>query len=156
MTCRTFRRALESGNESAGASLLTAAMQAHCHACAACRSAYRDWQTSRSWLQMLAPSAVRDENAEALFWQRLQSRLGRPPEPDWKAWLQVPVYTRDLVMAAAALMLLAGVFTYNARNWQNPSMGEAIALDAPHVHARHPYLDHQRKPEDVLLSVMTR
>lgn len=157
MTCRKFRRAVESQNEPGGDARLSAAMQAHVHACAACQSAYHDWLISRSWLQTLAsPRPAGEENAAEHFWQRLQPRLGQPPEPEWKSWLQVPVYTRDLVMAATALLLLSGVFTFNAKRLQSPSMGEAIALDAPHVHARHPYLDHQRKPEDVLLSVMTR
>ncbi len=156
MTCRKFRLAIESRNEASGAARLPAALQAHADSCAACRSAYRDWLISRSWLQSLESRPERDENAAEHFWLQLQARLRQPPEPEWKSWLRVPVFTRELVMASAALLLLTGVFTYNVKRLETPSMGEAIALDAPHVHARHPYLDHQRKPEDVLLSVMTR
>jgi hypothetical protein len=127
--------------------------------CRKCQTAYSHWRQSRQLLQSLSEAATpppEAPDAAAQFWRRLQPRLLTPPAPAWRSWLQIPVATRELLMAGIAMLLLGGVFTYNIRRLQNPGVAEAMGLDVPHVHASHPYLDHQHRPEDVLLSIMTK
>ena len=129
-------------------------LRQHLDACPACARAFERALIGRGLLQSLrqdfAPSAV-----DGYFLTRLRARIAAaqaaPP-----SWLETLSPQRGLVLACAMFLMTLGTFAYNVHHNETPYIGEAIALDAPHVHVRHPSLDHNVQKVDVLLSVLSR
>lgn len=156
MTCRHFQITLENYLESHAEPPLppiTGESGRHMKECPSCAVAFDRALRSRRLLHTLRQDA--SPYADAYFLTRLRARIEAASEPR-PAWPAVLRPGRELLVASCLFLLTLGTFVYNVHRVEAPSIGEAIALDAPHVHARHPNLDHHLRKVDLLLSVLTR
>lgn len=130
---------------------LPARLAEHVQTCRRCQSRWQTTVRARGLLALLRPEGelAPDPDFLARVRARIRDRQMR------RRWMAMRVAWRDLVIALVLFVSAAGLFTYNLRRTEQPNMGEAMALDVPHINPEHPADSHQ-KPQaaDVLLNLM--
>lgn len=129
----------------------------HLQTCRRCAGRWRQALASHRLLASLREPAA---EPDPYFVTRVQARIAQTsrPAPRWQTRFaaQIGAARRDLVLAAAVLAITLGSFCFDLQRTETPSIAEAVALDVPHVHWRHPSQDHGPGATDVLLSLLNR
>lgn len=154
MRCSGFIRRLEEYLASHPDSLrVNGELGAHAAGCRRCAQALETALLSRALLASLREPLV--EETEPAFFTRLHAHIDAESAQRARGFLQRPLAWRDLVAATLLLVVSLGSFVYDVQHTETPNVDEAMVLDVPHVHARHPSLDHlHATPTDVLLSLL--
>lgn len=163
MSCGDFNRNLEhylSDYAGAAARGEAGAWQApeHTLRCARCQER---WRQAVAVHGLLASLREAPGETDPYFFTRVEARIaaaGQASQRSWRArWAaQLGAARRDLIVAGAILALTFGSFCFDLQRTESPSIAEAVALDVPHVHWRHPSQDHGPGATDVLLSLLNR
>lgn len=161
MSCGEFARNIEQylseyvdqAGENGGSGMLPEHLQT-------CRRCAERWRQALASHRLLATLREPAAEPDPYFLTRVQARIAQinRPAPRWQARFaaQIGAARRDLVLAAAVLAITLGSFYLDLQRTETPSIAEAVALDVPHVHWRHPSQDHGPGATDVLLSLLNR
>lgn len=162
MNCGEFARNLEQylSDATGLAPTVDSAAQPPEHAarCARCGQRWRRAVASQMLLASLREPAP---DSDPYFFSRIQARIAAAQQESRLRWsarfaAQLGAARRDLILAAAILAITFGSFCFDLQRTESPSIAEAVALDVPHVHWRHPNQDHGPGATDVLLSLLNR
>lgn len=162
MNCGEFARHLEQYLSDAPALATEAGCAAplpeHPARCARCAARWRRAVASQVLLASLRQPLP---GPDPLFYARLRARIAAGQQRARLPWsarfaAQLGAARRDLILAAAILAITFGSFCFDLQRTESPSIAEAVALDVPHVHWRHPSQDHGPGATDVLLSLLNR